>query len=391
MRVFMLRRCPRTLHIKLGLFIILFTSLVACGGTNAPQQQSQPASNSIDSRGVANVDKLLVREAQTEQFSGAVLIAQNGKVLLDKGYGQADEEQQIANRHDTKFRIGSLTMEFTAMSILLLQEQGKLHVQDKICTYIPSCPAEWQPLTIDQLLTHTSGLEDFTSLASYVENKTTSATPRQVIDLVKDRPLDFKPGTTLNFNYTDYNILGFIIEKVSGETYADFVQHTILDPLNLRNTGYDQNHPALPEHATGYSRAHLKTDYYDMSYPYAAAALYSTVDDLYHWDQALFKRKFASSASLDAMFAPHVQVCKEIRACDSFSELNVGYGWLIGKDSSTPARRLIVDNGYIKGFYASNTYYPDDRITVIILSNFQDIAFDIENTIQATLFPQTGS
>ncbi len=238
-------------------------------------------------------------------LSGSVLVEQNG-MLFSKGYNLADVDAQIPNTPQTRFRIGSNTKQFTAMAILILQDRGKLHVQDHICRYIPACPADWQPITIEELLTHSSGIPDYTNFPDFVSTWTQPTTPEALIARFKDYPLDFTPGSVFRYSSSGYVLLGYIIERVSGESYATFLHENIFAPLKMNNTGYDTTYPALPQHATGYYANRSKPDPYDMSVLYAAGALYSTVEDLYLWDTALMAGKLVSRQALDAMFTVHI-------------------------------------------------------------------------------------
>jgi len=306
----------------------------------------------------------------TEQFSGAVLVARAEKILLSKGYGMADWQHNIANRSQTIFRIGSVTQQFTAMAILLLQGQGKLHVQDPICTYIDACPAAWRPITIHQLLTHTSGIPDYTSFSDYNATKGQPTSTAQLLARFKGKPLDFSPGSMFSYSNSEYAVLGAIIEKVSGEAYATFLQQAIFGPLHMNQTSYDQSYPSLPDHATGYDRPRVPTDYIDMSVPFAAGALASTVDDLYRWDQAIFNGTFASRALLQEMFTPQALICPTPHSgsCGQYSEEHYGYGWFLDKEANS-GRNVIFHPGSSDGFSALNEYFPDQKITVILLSN----------------------
>src|SRR5260370_6037846 len=279
------------------------TVIVAAGFVYvSPTLRSKPAPKA----GPINaIDHFISSAAQQQAFSGTVLIAQNGKILLDKGYGWADQGKRAPNQPGTKFRIGSVTKQFTAMAILLLQEQGKLHVQDPICEYIRGCPATWRTITIQHLLTHTSGIPDYVTTFPLQQ----PASPAQLVAAFESKPLDFAPGAKFSYSSSGYAILGSIVENVSGESYAQFLQQEIFQMLHLSNTGYDQNFPPLRQHATGYKQPWVKADYVDMSVPYAAGSLSSPVDDLFRWDQALFNRKFASGESVQQVFTAQVTAC----------------------------------------------------------------------------------
>jgi CubicO group peptidase (beta-lactamase class C family) len=262
------------------------------------------------------------------------------------------------------------------MAILLLQEQRKLRVQDLICVYITGCPPAWKTITIQHLLTHTSGIPEYVTTIPLQQ----ATTPAQLIATFESKPLDFPPGTRFRYSNSGYVILGSVIEKLTGESYAAFLQQAILDVLHLSNTGYDQNSPLLPEHATGYKQPWVKADFVDMSVPYAAGALYSTVDDLYRWDAALFARAFASSDSLTQMFAPQVTTCDAQGTICSSSECDAqrincfsyGFGWILQQvPVDQQYARVIAHGGLLPGFVSGNSYYPDQKLTLIVLSNLE--------------------
>lgn len=354
-------------RVSVNLFLLLTFLLTACGTVKTTPHPSQSPSLA------SQVDSFLTREVEDQQFSGSVLIARAGKVLFSKGYSMADWDQHVPNTPQTEFRIGSLTKQFTAMAILLLQERGKLHVQDHICLYVPQCPAAWQPITIYHLLTHTSGIPNYTP-HSYIDF-TQPVSPAQLIAHFKDQPLAFQPGTQYSYSNSGYDVLGYIIERVTGEPYALFLQHTIFTPLQMRNTGYDQNYPPLPEHATGYQDWQyvpfaeiVKAQYFDVSWYFAAGGLYSTVEDLYRWAQALSMPVLVSQQSLDAMFTPHISICPSAGCPGPFVSEGYGYGWVIATEKA-PYRQVIWHNGSVSGFIAYLGLYPASKTTIIVLSN----------------------
>jgi CubicO group peptidase (beta-lactamase class C family) len=290
-------------------------------------------------------------------FSGAVLVAQNGKILLSKGYGMANIELDVPNTAQTRFRLGSITKQFTAASILLLQEQGKLSVSDSICKYIADCPAAWQPVTVHHLLNHSGGVPNFTSFPDYQKTMMIPSPIESLIARFKDRPLAFAPGEKMSYSNSGYILLGAVIEKVSGQSYADFLRARILDPLKMNATGYDRSDTIIKGRAAGYSDkgAHwVNAPHIDMSIPHAAGAMYSTVEDLYLWDQALYTDKLLSAKLKESMFTPGLN--------------NYGYGFGITTPNN---RKLISHGGGINGFATYIARYPDDRVTVIVLSNLE--------------------
>jgi CubicO group peptidase (beta-lactamase class C family) len=185
----------------------------------------------------AKAEAVMKSQVAQENFSGTVLVAQGGKIIFEQGYGLANREWAIPNRPDTRFRIASLTKQFTAAGILLMQQQHRLSVKDKISAYVADLPVSWRDITIHQLLTHTSGLPSYTETPQIESLNHLGATPRQLIDLVKDSPLQFPPGSKFTYCNTGYVLLGMILEKVSGLSYGDFLQKNIFTPLQLEIPG----------------------------------------------------------------------------------------------------------------------------------------------------------
>jgi CubicO group peptidase (beta-lactamase class C family) len=315
----------------------------------------------------AAVDALLTRRLQRHQFTGSVLVAVKGKVVLAKGYGYADAAQRRPNTVNTAFRIGSITKQFTAMAILELQAAGKLSVQDKLCRYVQPCPAAWAPITLQELLSHTSGIANYTALPAYAGRMGQPITPAQVLDLLRPLPLDFTPGTRFEYSNSNFYLLGYIVERVSGQAYATYLQQGIFAPLLLQQTGYDTNHPDLRTHAVGYSSWRTTAPYVDISWPFAAGALYSSVVDLWHWDEALLGDTLISRAATAAMLAPHATTCAAGVPCPYGAlEAQYGDGWFRG----VLGGHLVLDHGGdINGFTAMNEFMPNDGITIVLLSN----------------------
>jgi CubicO group peptidase (beta-lactamase class C family) len=284
-------------------------------------------------------------------FSGTVLVAQGGQVILSKGYGLANVEHDAANTPHTKFRVGSLTKQFTAVAIMMLQERGLLSVRDPICRYLPQCPNGWQQITIHHLLTHTSGLPDI----SHLQKLELPLTAASAVEYLSSKPLRYAPGERFSYGGSNYVLLGFIIEKASTQSYDAFLQKNIFAPLGMKDTGYDDERLVVKDRAAGYSRGRgvlFNAVHVDMTIPFSAGGLYSTVEDLYRWDQALYTEKLVSRKSLETIFTPF--------------KGSYGYGWYITEQFG---RRFITHGGWINGFAASIARLPDDRVTAIVLSN----------------------
>ena len=212
-------------------------------------------------------------------FMGSVLVARGNEIILDKGYGFANLEWNIPNSPSTKFRLGSITKQFTAASILLLEERGKLRVDDPVKKYMPDAPPAWDKITIFNLLTHTSGIPNFTSFPDYASIEPFATTPAALVKQFRDKPLDFQPGEKMSYSNSGYVLLGYLIEKISGESYEKFVQDNIFTPLGMKDSGYDSNSAIIPHRAAGYSPGPdgpVNAGYVNMTVPLSAGGLYST-------------------------------------------------------------------------------------------------------------------
>lgn len=298
-----------------------------------------------------DVDAFMRSAMERSHFRGSVLVARDGNVLVSKGYGMANAEREVLNSARTRFRIGSLTKQFTAMAILMLQEEGKLNVQDPLCKYLPLCPEAWQPLTIRHLLTHTSGIQD----VDYTQARVPSASVTNTLERLRDKPLEFTAGKIFSYSSTNYILLGHVIERASGEPYRAFLQKHILVPLGMKDTDCDDSQHVLQGHAAGYSLrggSLVSAAHVNMSILFSAGGLYSTVEDLYKWDQALYTEKLVSRRTLDAMFSP--------------GKGNYGYGWYVEKQFDS---QVIGHSGWLDGFHSYVVRIPDKRVSVIVLSN----------------------
>ena len=212
------------------------------------------AQDKIPNESVTRMEQIIQANVP-KQFMGTVLVAQDGKVLLDKGYGFANLEWDIPNTPTTKFRLGSITKQFTAASILLLEERGKLKVEDPVKKYMPDAPAAWDKITIFHVLTHTSGIPSFTGFPDYESREAQAMTPEKLVEWFRDKPLEFEPGTKWNYSNSGYVLLGYLIEKISGQSYSDFVQQNIFTPLGMKDSGYDSNSAIIIHRAAGYCPA----------------------------------------------------------------------------------------------------------------------------------------
>jgi len=301
------------------------------------------------------LDEYLTARARSQFFSGSVLVTKDGSNILRKGYGFANVEHRVPNSPETKFRLGSITKQFTAIAIMILQEQGKLSVQDTIAKHLSDAPASWRPITIHQLLTHTSGLMHSWDLPGFQETMMVPSPPDQMIARFKDKPLLSKPGEKYHYSGLGYFLLAKIIEKVSGNPYGTFLRQHIFDLLKMNNTGEDRQAPILAHRASGYIRDGERLENappIDMPLLTGGGNLYSTVDDLSKWDQALNAGLLISKASYEAMYTP-------------FKE-NYAYGWRVRTEGN---RKRIQHTGGVPGFKTLILRFPDDRVCIVVLSN----------------------
>lgn len=303
----------------------------------------------------ARIDQLAQLQADSGAFTGAVLIGRDGQVIFDKGYGLANREWNIANDGQTKFRLGSVTKQFTAAAIMLLVEEGKLDLDAPIKTWLAEAPATWNAITLRHLMSHTSGIPNFTDFPDFIAQNTLPASLDSLIARFKDRPLDFKPGEKFAYSNSGYTLLTAIIEKASGQTYEAYVTDHIFTPLGLKDTGYDHHATILPRRAAGYmlgASGVMNADYGDMSIPAGAGALYSTTHDLMKWNEALYGGKLLKPEAVTLMTTPVLK--------------DNGFGLFIRDEAG---RKLIQHSGGIQGFNTYLAWDPETRTTIAVLGN----------------------
>lgn len=296
---------------------------------------------------------------ENETFSGTVLVAKGDEVLLSKGYGKAVIEYGIPNSPDTRFRIGSITKQFTSMAVMQLVEQGKIDLEGKLSNYLPDYPkAQGEQITIRHLLTHSSGIPSYTGMAEIMKHRgSMEEAPEDFIKNFCDKELEFTPGSKFKYNNSGYYLLGMIIEKVSGMPYDDYLQEHIFAPLGMKNSGFEHYRSVIPQMAEGYA---VIGDYpekcgnivTDMAG--AAGALYSTTGDLLIWHRALLAKKLVSETSYEKIFTPFLD--------------NYGFGWSINEQAG---KKVYMHSGGIDGFRTMGVLVPEDRISVIVLSNLE--------------------
>jgi CubicO group peptidase (beta-lactamase class C family) len=292
---------------------------------------------------------------ELKTFMGSLLVARDGQVLISRGYGSANLEWTIPNTPATKFRLGSITKQFTAAAILLLEERGKLRIDDPVKKHLEDTPAAWDQVTIFHLLTHTSGIPSFTGFPDYRTAKLVSTTAEKIVASFRDKPLEFQPGEKWNYSNSGYLLLGHLIEKLSGQTYEQYIRENIFTPLVMRDSGYDSNRTVTAQRASGYSPSPnglVNAEFIHMTVPHAAGALYSTTEDLLRWTQGLYAGKLLSPASLQKMTTPF--------------KSDYAFGLVV---RTVNGRRVFDHDGGIEGFNTTLTYYPDTRLTIAVLAN----------------------
>jgi len=344
------------------IYVLLISTMVAlpllaCALFGPPRLVVKPEAAS-------HLDELLDQWTRDGTFTGSVLIAQDGVVFLDEGYGLADRAREIPNTPQTRFHLGSISKQFTAMAILILQSQGRLNVQDPICNHITSCPTAWQDITIHQLLTHTSGLSPRLNniVSNAARDPETPPDPAYYIEIAGEVPLETRPGKQFAYNNQGYNLLAHIIEQASGQSYVDFLEENIFTPLNMRESGYDDG---LSGVAGGYTYRYATdpVEYVQLPISDGEGQLYSTTEDLLLWDQALYTEQLLPQAELEPMFERFVPM-------SDYPPFGYGYGWMV---TSLLGQPVLGGSGWSAGCATFYLRYPADRLTLIVLMNQGDI------------------
>ncbi|MHC1784640.1 MAG: serine hydrolase domain-containing protein [Anaerolineaceae bacterium] len=319
------------------------------------------ATKVTDDQVAASLKSALNDFAAKNNLSGVVLVSRFGRLVFSQGYGKARDEIDVPNSPSVKYHIMSLTKQFTAMSILLLQQEEKLNVQDPICKYIENCPKTWEPITIHQLLIHTSGIHDINNIPGIQKLFSHPVTPNQIINQFRDLPLDFTPGEKFSFSNSGYYLLGTIIEKVSGQSYPVFLEKQIFVPLQMKNTVYEGDLQTGSDFAMGYIKGTTPVDFFDKSIGYASTGLYSTVGDLLLWEQSFDSEKLAGKAIQDEINKSFIQV----------PPLNAqgGYLWFFDFKFDQP---IMFYKCAAAGFSNQIVRFPQSGFTVIVLSNHME-------------------
>ncbi len=334
-----------------------------------------PAAAAQDEQAVVReMDELMSKAYPAGEPGAAVIVVKNGKTLLRKGYGLADVELGVKVEPDMVFRLGSITKQFTATAILLLAEQGKLSLSDDMTKFFPDYPAKGRVVTVEHLLTHTSGIKSYTGIPAWRAMWRKDMTVGELIDLFKNEPPDFAPGERWAYNNSGYVLLGAIIEKVSGQTYEQFLRKNIFEPLGMTHTFYGSATRVIPRRVPGYSKTKdglQNAEYLSMTQPYAAGSLLSTVDDMALWDASLYTAKVLKPASFERAWTPYV--------LKDGTPTGYGFGW---SKWQYEGRTVIEHGGGIHGFSTAGIRIPEDRVYVSVLTNRDygspdDVAFKL--------------
>ncbi|MBX7173342.1 MAG: beta-lactamase family protein [Pyrinomonadaceae bacterium] len=344
----------------------------------------------------SNIDQYLKIRSEMGNFSGAVLVVKEGKVIFRKGYGFADVEKRIPYTPDTQHAIASVSKMFTSAAALKLRDQGKLKLEDSICKYLDDCPSAWQPVTVQNLMRHTSGIPDYEEkleLGSekYLQMMAEGNTSARIYAEAKKLPLDFKPGEKFHYSNTGYVVLSYLVQKVAKMPFAEFVTKNILKPAGMKNTGIFSVGKYPKNLAVGYTYGDLgwektlagfpltdgtlqKMPPITISSPHGDAMLYSTLDDLYRWSQMMEGSKLIPKSEVDEIYTAGLE--------------DYGYGWFIGQGFN---RKRARHNGMLPGYLTDFIRFPDEKTTIIIFSNIDrarlnSIARDVTSITLGTPF-----
>ncbi|WP_293071948.1 MULTISPECIES: serine hydrolase [unclassified Moorena] len=339
----------------------------------------------------AEIDAYLKAHHEIGWFSGAVIVLKAGKTMFTRGYGMASLEYQLPNTPQTRFRLGSVTKQFTAAAILQLQDLGLVDVHAPVSTYLPDYP-HGNRITLHHLLTHTAGIPNLTSFQDKTQWMAKPTTLEELIARFQDLPLEFEPGKEFRYSNSGYVLLTQVIETVSGQSYGNYLKEHLLQPLGMENTGYEYPLAVIDGLANGYQftdDGYLKAEYINMFVPQGAGGLYSTLEDLARWNQFLFDHGVGDETILrDKAIATMTSPLVPMNP-DETPHLFYGYGLVINKQ---PKHQRIGHGGRINGFVTNLEYYPDQDVSVAVLSNVQTANIEqISQDLAAIVFGEPYS
>lgn len=309
---------------------------------------------------ISKIDSLLEEKYKPNVPGSVFLISKKGKIIYKKAFGLADIELNSVMKVESVFEIGSITKQFTAMAILMLYERGKLSLYDDITKFIPDYPTNGNKITIHHLLTHTSGILNFTDMKSINEISKKDLTPNELIDFFKNEPMDFKPGEKFKYNNSGYVILGYIIELLSGNSYGDYIERNILQRIGMNSSHYASHEKIINNRASGYQdkNGFINCKYISFSIPYSSGSIMSNAEDMFKWQQAIRNNILISQKTTEKLFMNY--------SLNNNEKINYGYAWHI-KEINGAA--IFEHGGSIFGFKAMSVYIPSEDIYVIGLTN----------------------
>lgn len=307
------------------------------------------------------IDNIVSSMYTADEPGVSFLVAKDGKPIYRKAYGKANLELDVNLKPENVFEIGSITKQFTAVAILMLEEQGKLKIEDQITKFIPDYPTNNKIITIHHLLNHTSGIKSYTGMESFMKITRKDMTPKELIDIFKNEPMDFDPGEHFLYNNSGYIILGHIIEVVTGGTYEDFIEKKIFEQIGMNSSYYGSMKELIKNRAYGYQQKeekYVNADYLSLTLPYAAGSLMSTVDDLLKWQNAISANTFIKRTSLEKAINGSI--------LNNGEEINYGYGW--GKIILQGSKGYSHSGG-IFGYTTDGIFLEKENVYVIGLTN----------------------
>jgi CubicO group peptidase (beta-lactamase class C family) len=345
--------------------VALCVVLAAC----TPEPPPPSGDTGVESHGMPGYLDGLV---ETRQFRGAVEVRRGDEVLLSQGFGHADVARDVPGEPDTRFRIASVTKQFTALAVLMLQEDGELQVSDLLCTHLPDCPPAWRAITIEHLLTHTAGLWDYNDMtdaegARYLAEFGDRPTPAQLIQTFVHRPLGFTPGTSWKYNNCGYDLLGVLVERLSGHTYGQFLADRIFAPLRMSDTAYQPDQRPSDRDAVGYRDWATPADTMPDAVNFASGGMYSTAPDLTRWNQFLLTGTPAivEPGTLERLLQPRVDT-----GTDTGTGTRYGYGI---ETQATGDATVHFHSGAVNGFRSHSEIHPGTNLSIVVLSNLETV------------------
>jgi CubicO group peptidase (beta-lactamase class C family) len=335
--------------LKLILTYLLFTVIWLAPQTDLHAQSFE-----------SNADSLLNEIFEPNGPGAVFLVAKDGEPVYRKALGKANLELDVDMTPNNAFQIGSMTKQFTAVGILILEEEGKLSLQDDVRKYMSDFPVQGDSLTLRHLLNHTSGIKDFTKMKTIMQIARNDLSPKELIDFFKDEPVEFSPGEKFEYNNSGYVVLGYVIEQVSGMTYENFIEEKIFDKLGMADSRYASDQELVKNRAYGYHDRGGYTNkmWVSLNIPYASGSLMSTVDDMLIWQNALNSEELLSHETLQKAFTPGTLANGE--------NTTYGFGWHLKEWDGEPVRE---HGGSIFGFKSMGVYLPDQDIYVVGFSN----------------------